>query len=199
MPTDTALHKAANQGSKDDITALLDAGEIPVNAEGAANRTALHRCCGGNHVVCAQLLLERNANINALDKSGRTPLHWACIGGHGDIVKLLLHWAIERKNFPDVPKDDTSSCKVNEQTKAGMTACASCCEGGKVKVMEQLVAYNKEVGAGTCEGDCIDFTIVDGDGKDCIKLAREGKHKDLLVYMEKEGIAPAGSSACAIS
>lgn len=113
MPVDTKLHKAANQGDKDAITALLDAGEIDVNAEGAANRTALHRCCGGNHEACAKLLLSRKANINALDKSGRSPLHWACIGGHAACAKLLLEHA------------EGDPCKVNVQTKTGTGRTAS--------------------------------------------------------------------------
>lgn len=31
MPVDTALHKAANQGAKDDIQDIIDKGEIDIN------------------------------------------------------------------------------------------------------------------------------------------------------------------------
>lgn len=185
MPVDTKLHKAANQGDKDAITDILAAGDIDVNAEGAANRTALHRCCGGNHEACAILLLSKKANINALDKSGRSPLHWACIGGHAACAKLLLNYS------------DGECCKVNVQTKAGMTATSSACESGKIEVLKELVAYHKTAGAAGKEE--VDFKMLDGDGKDCIQLAKDNKHKELLQLLVAEKIAPEGSAACVIS
>lgn len=179
------MHKAANQGDKDAINDILAAGEIDVNAEGAANRTALHRCCGGNHEKCAVILLEKKANINALDKSGRSPLHWACIGGHASCAKLLLSYA------------DGDPCKVNVQTKAGMTATSSACESGKLEVLKAILEYHK--GAGAAGRDEVDFLMKDGDGKDCVQLAKDNKHKDILTLLVAEKIAPEGSAACVIS
>ena len=44
---DTDLHKNAYKGEINAVLDLLEAGEIDVNAQGAQNRTALHRAVGG--------------------------------------------------------------------------------------------------------------------------------------------------------
>ena len=43
MPVDTELHKAAHQGDLGKCKELVEAGEIEIDAPGAADRRPLHR------------------------------------------------------------------------------------------------------------------------------------------------------------
>ena len=84
MP-ETELHKAARDGSLDELKALLDEG-LEVNEKGAQGRTALHRALGGGHTECARFLISKGADPNQIDTLKRTPLHWASMAPPPDNV-----------------------------------------------------------------------------------------------------------------
>ena len=71
MPSDTDLHKAANQGDAAEVQELLAEG-ADVDAPGAQKRTALHRALGSGHVEVAQILLEKGADATVVDSCKRT-------------------------------------------------------------------------------------------------------------------------------
>ena len=71
MPSDTDLHKAANQGDAAEVQELLAEG-ADVDAPGAQERTALHRALGSGHVEVAQILLEKGADPTVVDSCKRT-------------------------------------------------------------------------------------------------------------------------------
>ena len=52
--------------------------------------TALHAASGWGHLECAQLLLNKGANVLASDKERQTALHSAAKGNHVSLVHLLL-------------------------------------------------------------------------------------------------------------
>ncbi len=94
MPTDTPLHKAANNGDLDKVKECVEGtgaeDKIDVNEAGAAERRAIHRAAGANHMAVVEYLHSKGADLNIKDKSGRTPLHWCCIGGHKDVAEYLV-------------------------------------------------------------------------------------------------------------
>ena len=46
--------------------------------------------CNAGRLACANMLIDKGANVNAIDKDGSTPLMFCAQHGHNDIVKLLL-------------------------------------------------------------------------------------------------------------
>jgi len=69
----TALHYAANSGSVDIITLLLDKG-MSVNLTNTQDSTPLHFSAQFGHLEATKALVERGAAINSTDKNGDTPL-----------------------------------------------------------------------------------------------------------------------------
>jgi ankyrin repeat protein len=165
VPIDTPLHKAAHSGSLPEVTAILDAGEIDVNAAGAAERRALHRAAGGGHDAVCILLLERGALVDQLDKAGRSALHWAAISGHAQAAKLLLDAG-------------AAICGVTAQSKDSPLHCAS--EAGRVEVVRVLVEM---------AGDAKDifFGLKNGADKTACDLAVAGKHKGVVEALKVGG------------
>ena len=72
MPTDNALHKAANSGDMELLLMLLsvptdseDSDEqLDVNSAGAGDRRPIHRAAGANHVDAVKLLIEKGASVD---------------------------------------------------------------------------------------------------------------------------------------
>jgi ankyrin repeat protein len=88
-PGKAALHGAAEGGSAEVATILLDYG-VDVNATDDAGSTPLHEAAFNGHLAVAEILLNRGAKLDARDSTGNTPLCWAAAEGHKDLVRLLL-------------------------------------------------------------------------------------------------------------
>ncbi|CAM9709926.1 unnamed protein product [Chrysoparadoxa australica] len=158
MPVDTELHKAAHNGElgkSSKCAELIESGEIEVNAPGAAERRALHRAAGGNHLDIMEYLLEKGAPLNQADKSGRTALHWASISGHAEATKLLL----------------SKDCDMMAITSSGATALSAAAEGGRVEVVRLIL--EKATEAGTLQDLC---NIKDASEKSAFDLGATGGH-----------------------
>ncbi|XP_050899245.1 uncharacterized protein LOC127106013 [Lathyrus oleraceus] len=84
---------------KDTLTRILDnlSGSIDEPLEDGDR--ALHLTCLYGHFGCAQLLLERGADLEAKDEDGAIPLHDACAGGFLEIVQLLLNRANDAEHI----------------------------------------------------------------------------------------------------
>ena len=104
MPSDTDLHKAANQGDAAEVQELLAEG-ADVDAPGAQKRTALHRALGSGHVEVAQILLEKGADATVVDSCKRTsargrdalePMHTAAPHTFIKSPAQLLRWPAGR-------------------------------------------------------------------------------------------------------
>jgi hypothetical protein len=82
------LAKAAAAGNLEAVRTLL-AGGAAVDAQDAAEWTALHHAAAGGFTNVVSQLLDRGADPNARDAFDMTPLHWAATLGRAETVGLL--------------------------------------------------------------------------------------------------------------
>ena len=114
----TALHHAANHGSKEVVTALLERsasvsasiadsaykrwvrylGHIPNEAYQCQWITPLHHAAGRGHVEIAEILLNHGADVHATGCEDYTPLAVAVHTGHTAVVKVLLDYGADIKH-----------------------------------------------------------------------------------------------------
>lgn len=188
MPIDTALHKAANNGDLEGCKEIISSGEVDVNAPGAAERTALQRAVGGNHVECAEALIALGADVHKRDKAGRTALHWASIGGHHKPVEMLL---------------GKYEADPNAKTSSGMTPLHGVAEGNRVEVAKVIIEYHTKVlEGGVTGGKEVDFDLPDCDGKTAAAIAKDAKYPELAKMLKEKRVLKPGEGAgggCAIS
>lgn len=85
------LHQAIVHGRKE-ITTLLLAQGIDVNAADGTGATPLHFCGVYRRADLAQELIAHHADVNRLDKYGNGPLWAAVFNARGDcsVVRLLV-------------------------------------------------------------------------------------------------------------
>lgn len=97
----TALHKAALEGHRDVVVALLEYG-VPVDIQTRCGSTPLHYATRSGHTAVVKLLLESGASINSKDKWGDTPSMAAgfsvekCIKYLDLIQSLVCYGAVTR-------------------------------------------------------------------------------------------------------
>ncbi|MED6156343.1 hypothetical protein PIB30_013620 [Stylosanthes scabra] len=87
------LSAAAQLGNLSALRTALDNLQGSIDEPVEDGDTALHLTCLYGHLECAQLLLDRGANLEAKDEDGALPLHDACAGGYTEIVQLLFNRA----------------------------------------------------------------------------------------------------------
>ncbi|GMI11417.1 hypothetical protein TrRE_jg3932 [Triparma retinervis] len=175
MPTDTPLHKAANTGDLNQVKAILEEGEIEVDAPGAAERRPLHRAAGGNHLEICKFLVEKGAKVDQTDKSGRTALHWASISGHKEAAEWLLGQGA-----------DILACTASK-----MTPLHGAAAGGRLEIVKLLMEKSGDKKEGMCNSK-------DDEDKTPCQLAVDGKHKNIIKCLKEMGDPNAASVACVI-
>lgn len=85
------LRAAASLGDLESVTALLDGGDVDVDAANEFGATALIVACLRGNLDVVSLLLERGADPDRADTFyDRTPLAWASMGGSEEVVSLLF-------------------------------------------------------------------------------------------------------------
>ncbi|KIW48394.1 uncharacterized protein PV06_00983 [Exophiala oligosperma] len=85
----TPLHKAAEQGNVDIVTALLQAGAL-VAAQDNSGMTALHLAARRGHLSLVRLLVLAGGLVDIQDRDGLCPLDYAATGGYTEVVRYLL-------------------------------------------------------------------------------------------------------------
>ncbi|XLR55363.1 hypothetical protein S83_006035 [Arachis hypogaea] len=95
------LSAAAQLGDLSALRIALDNLQGSIDEPVEDGDTALHLTCLYGHLECAQLLLDRGANLEANDEDGALPLHDACAGGYTQIVQLLLNRAGDAEIIKD--------------------------------------------------------------------------------------------------
>ena len=84
-----ALHRAARDGHRRLLRALLDAG-YSANVEDGWRMTPLMHAAENGNVECVQLLLERGADARKCSNDGCTAAHWAAKGGDLEVLQMLF-------------------------------------------------------------------------------------------------------------
>lgn len=177
MPTDTPLHKAAHNGDLPAVKLILEGEEpVAVDEPGAAERRALHRAAGGNHVEVAKYLISKGAVLDQTDKSGRTALHWAAISGHKEACEYLIG----------------VGANMFALTTSKMSPLHGATEGGRIEIVRLLVTS-----AGARKDEMCN--IKDDAGKTPCDLAVAGGHKPVIKLLKELGDPNAASVACVIS
>ncbi|XP_048239781.1 serine/threonine-protein phosphatase 6 regulatory ankyrin repeat subunit A-like isoform X1 [Haliotis rufescens] len=87
---DKLIHIATAYGFTAIVELLLDLVGIHIDARGGNDMTAIMYACYLGHKELAQILLQRQADLELLDEEGDNCLHLACRGGSIAIVQLLL-------------------------------------------------------------------------------------------------------------
>jgi ankyrin repeat protein len=71
---ETALHRAAAHGTRQECEVLLNTRGTDINAKDDWNATPLHYAASKNKVDIVDLLLRHGASVNARMTTGETPL-----------------------------------------------------------------------------------------------------------------------------
>ena len=85
----TGLHLAAYFGLEHVVHALLEGGQVNLDARDASNRTALCWAVSHGHEAIVQVLLDKGANPHLGGQIGDTPMVLAAIEGYTSILQAL--------------------------------------------------------------------------------------------------------------
>lgn len=83
------LVTAADQGSKNLVSLLLESPDFNINRVAGTGDNALHAACEQGHAEIVELLLKAGADPNFRNKNFHTPLILACKAGNLKSVELL--------------------------------------------------------------------------------------------------------------
>ena len=90
------LRAAASRGDLETVKALLDGGDVDVDAANEFGATPLILACLRGNVEIVSLLLDRGADADRTDTFyERTPLAWASVSGSEAVVSLLFDASAE--------------------------------------------------------------------------------------------------------
>jgi len=89
-PPTTPLHAAASLGNDVAVAWLLQQDGILVDGPEPNKSTPLHMAVEAKFLTCAQLLIEKKANVNTSDKDGITPMHTA-VRTNSMVMVDILH------------------------------------------------------------------------------------------------------------
>jgi ankyrin repeat protein len=82
---------AAERGEAEDLQLLLNyPNDLEPDACTSTGRTALHTAALHNHTSCAEVLLNKGANIEFADQNCTTALHIAALNGNCAMITLLI-------------------------------------------------------------------------------------------------------------
>ena len=94
---ETALHFASLRGFDGVVMALLERGNLAVDALTAINDTALFIAAQAGHPNVVVTLLKAGASLQAFRVDKITPLHIAALNGRSTVVDIILKHAAESK------------------------------------------------------------------------------------------------------
>eukprot|EP00727_Mastigamoeba_balamuthi_P000763 m51a1_g10684 hypothetical protein (1658) ;mRNA; r:98094-104684 len=120
----TALSVAAATGDTAVVDCLLRAG---ASVDGDPERCPLLAACAHGHLVVAQKLLERGANVDAASPEGETPLIAASARGHTDIVEALVR---SRAALDAARRDDGATALLLAGSQGHTAAVRALLRGG---------------------------------------------------------------------
>ena len=97
------------------------AASLHINTQDAAGNTALHHCCFGGNLACAQYLVEEcDADYLLKNKEGMLPVQFAVAGNHTALVSYLHKLPPPTSSTPTADNDDASESGINSLHRAAM-------------------------------------------------------------------------------
>ena len=130
---DTALHTAVNEGHRDVVEVLIDAG-ADIDAGTSEGGTPLHVACEYGELAIVKMMVKAGADVCVTDNAGTTCLIIAAANGHTETVRYLV-------GLPEVD--------VNHTTNGGETAVHYASREKRTDVVRVLLAHGA-----VCSTDC---------------------------------------------
>ena len=188
---DTALHSAVDDGHRDVVELLIDAG-ADIEAQDSTGETPLHYACENGKLAILKMLLKAGADVCATDNRGTTCLMRAVHHGHTETVRYLvglpdvdvnaakicsytsLHSAVIRNNgsHPEVVQMlIDAGADMEAKNENGCSSLLVACKVGKLDAVKLLV----EAGARVC--------ATDDHGATCLIAAAYFGHTETVRYL----------------
>ena len=187
----TALHFAVQEGHRDVVEVLIDAG-ADIDARTSEASTPLHYACGDGKLAIVKVLVRAGADLCATKNTGATCLILATNFGHTEIVRYLvglpevdvnagnnhsctsLHFAVMNNDgsHPEiVPVLIDAGADIEAKYGNGRSPLLVACVLGKLDAVKMLV----EAGARLC--------ATDSKGDTCLMIAAHFGHTEVVRYL----------------
>ena len=188
----TALHFAVQEGHRDVVEVLIDAG-ADIDARTSEGCTPLHYACGGGKLAIVKVLVKAGADVCATYNEGATTCVMSAVHDrHTETVRylvglpevdvnaannrscILLHAAVTRCNesHPDIVEVlIDAGADIEAKNGCGRSPLLLACEVGKLNAVKLLV----EAGARVC--------ATDDQGATCLILAAYFGHTETVRYL----------------
>ena len=187
----TALHFAVQEGHRDVVEVLIDAG-ADIDAKINGGRTPLHVACLYGELAIVKVLVKAGADVCATDDKGTTCLMSALGSGHTETVRYLVglpdvdvnaannrSWTSLRiavtkndKCHPEVVQMlNDAGADIEAKDEQGRSPLLLACELGQLDALKMLV----EAGAAVCATDSL--------GDACLILAASFGQTDIVRYL----------------
>ncbi len=151
LNAEPALLYALREGSLKSFEVLAKQSKVNLNVRNPHGESALMLLCLKGQLNLAQLLINRQADIN---HPGWTALHYAATGGHTDLIQLLLD----------------ESAYIDAESPNGTTPLMMAAKYGNGKSVELLIAEGADIQAKNLLGlTALDFAV-QGSQPDVIQL-----------------------------
>ena len=116
-----------------------------INVVDSVGNTALHYCCFGGNIKCAQYLIEScGANYNMKNKEGMLPIQFAVAGDHVELVSYL-HKLMNNNNnnkkddLDDEKKEDKQQQEDDDKSESGINSLHRAAMHGSLKTLKMLI------------------------------------------------------------
>lgn len=109
---------------KNNLEEFKELSQRAINIETRVNgKSLLHVASLNGRKEVAELLIQKNADINAIDDMHHTPLHWASEYGHEKVVELLI----------------AHKARSNVKTTSNYTPLHGAANGGYINIVKHLI------------------------------------------------------------
>lgn len=136
LQTHIFAHSSAPAGT--DIVLPQPFSSLDINAQDSAGNTALHHCCFGGSVACAQYLVDEcGADYLLKNKEGMLPIQFAVAGNHTELVSYL-------HKLPPITTTTTSTSNANinssdDASESGINSLHRAAMHGSLETLKMLI------------------------------------------------------------
>ncbi|XP_067623254.1 uncharacterized protein [Eurosta solidaginis] len=161
----TALHIAAQHGHKDTVEVLLK-NKASTVAQDMSGNSPLYFAIGNNHVNVANVLLEKDTNVDSNEANGGfTPLHAAAECGYLELVNFLLQ----------------NKADVNARNDRDWTPLHAAALNGHLEIVNALILKGANVNASVIDGCTpLHYAIENGHEKVANILLKHGANANVV-------------------